>query len=42
MNWFRFHPGLDAGEAVSLVLNYITAYQMLHRFRAGRDRASAR
>jgi NADPH:quinone reductase-like Zn-dependent oxidoreductase len=23
--------GLDAGEAVSLVLNYITAYQMLHR-----------
>src|SRR5262252_8031820 len=24
-------PGLDPGEAVSLVLNYITAYQMLHR-----------
>jgi NADPH2:quinone reductase len=24
-------PGLDAGEAVSLILNYITAYQMLHR-----------
>jgi NADPH2:quinone reductase len=24
-------PELDAGEAVSLVLNYITAYQMLHR-----------
>jgi NADPH2:quinone reductase len=23
--------GLDAGEAVSLLLNYITAYQMLHR-----------
>jgi NADPH:quinone reductase-like Zn-dependent oxidoreductase len=23
--------GLDADEAVSLVLNYITAYQMLHR-----------
>jgi NADPH:quinone reductase len=23
--------GLDVGEAVSLVLNYITAYQMLHR-----------
>ncbi len=23
--------GMDAGEAVSLVLNYITAYQMLHR-----------
>ncbi|MCU7549007.1 medium chain dehydrogenase/reductase family protein [Chitinophagaceae bacterium LB-8] len=24
-------PGLDPSEAVSLVLNYITAYQMLHR-----------
>jgi NADPH:quinone reductase-like Zn-dependent oxidoreductase len=24
-------PGLDPGEAVSLVLNYATAYQMLHR-----------
>jgi NADPH:quinone reductase-like Zn-dependent oxidoreductase len=24
-------PGLDAAESVSLVLNYITAYQMLHR-----------
>jgi NADPH:quinone reductase len=24
-------PGLDAPEAVSLVLNYVTAYQMLHR-----------
>lgn len=24
-------PGLDAAETVSLVLNYITAYQMLHR-----------
>ena len=24
-------PGLDAAEAVSLVLNYITAYQMVHR-----------
>jgi NADPH:quinone reductase-like Zn-dependent oxidoreductase len=23
--------GLDSGEAVSLVLNYVTAYQMLHR-----------
>jgi hypothetical protein len=23
--------GLDAGEVVSLILNYITAYQMLHR-----------
>jgi NADPH:quinone reductase-like Zn-dependent oxidoreductase len=31
--------GLDAAEAVSLVLNYVTAYQMLHRvahLRAGR------
>jgi len=25
-------PGLDPGKAVSLVLNYITAYQMLHRY----------
>jgi NADPH:quinone reductase-like Zn-dependent oxidoreductase len=24
-------PGLDAAEAVALILNYITAYQMLHR-----------
>ncbi len=24
-------PGLDAAEAVSLMLNYVTAYQMLHR-----------
>lgn len=24
-------PGLDAGEAVAVVLNYITAYQMLYR-----------
>jgi NADPH:quinone reductase-like Zn-dependent oxidoreductase len=24
-------PGLDASEAVSLVLNYVTAYQMMHR-----------
>ncbi len=24
-------PGLDAAEAVSLVLNYVTAFQMLHR-----------
>ncbi|HEX6885426.1 MAG TPA: medium chain dehydrogenase/reductase family protein [Planctomycetota bacterium] len=24
-------PGLEAAEAVSLVLNYVTAYQMLHR-----------
>lgn len=24
-------PGLDSAEAVSLILNYVTAYQMLHR-----------
>ena len=24
-------PGVDAAEAVSLVLNYVTAYQMMHR-----------
>lgn len=24
-------PGLDVAEAVSLILNYVTAYQMLHR-----------
>ena len=24
-------PGVDAAEAVSLILNYITAYQMMHR-----------
>ena len=24
-------PGLDAAEAVALILNYVTAYQMLHR-----------
>src|SRR4029450_3754859 len=29
--------GLDAAEAVSLVLNYITAYQMLHRSAQGRS-----
>lgn len=33
-------PGLDAAEAVSLVLNYITAYQMLHR--SARVRAGQR
>jgi len=27
----RVPPGLDAAEAVSLVLNYTTAYQMMHR-----------
>src|SRR5690349_15738867 len=31
-------PGLDAAEAVSLVLNYITAYQMLHRSAKVRSR----
>ena len=25
------HEGLDSAEAVSLVLNYVTAYQMMHR-----------
>ena len=30
-NWVPVPSGLDAAEAVSLVLNYITAYQMLHR-----------
>jgi len=29
-------PGLDPAEAVSLILNYITAYQMLHRSAAMR------
>jgi NADPH:quinone reductase-like Zn-dependent oxidoreductase len=33
-------PGLDAAEAVSLILNYITAYQMLHR--SARVRAGQR
>jgi NADPH:quinone reductase-like Zn-dependent oxidoreductase len=33
-------PGLDAGEAVSLILNYVTAYQMLHR--AAKVRAGQR
>lgn len=27
----RVPPGIDPAEAVSLVLNYVTAYQMLHR-----------
>jgi NADPH:quinone reductase-like Zn-dependent oxidoreductase len=31
MSWYQFPIGLDHAEAVSLVLNYITAYQMLHR-----------
>ena len=29
--WVPLPSGLDPAEAVSLVLNYITAYQMLHR-----------
>src|SRR5690242_3590102 len=29
--WVPVPSGLDAAEAVSLVLNYVTAYQMLHR-----------
>jgi NADPH2:quinone reductase len=29
--WVPVPAGLDAAEAVSLVLNYVTAYQMLHR-----------
>ena len=35
----RVHDGVDAAEAVSLVLNYTTAQQMIHRvaqLRAGR------
>ena len=28
----RVPSGLDAAEAVSLILNYVTAYQMMHRF----------
>jgi NADPH:quinone reductase-like Zn-dependent oxidoreductase len=28
---FRVPPGLDPAEAVSLVLNYVTAYQLIHR-----------
>jgi len=34
-------PGLDAAEAVSLVLNYVTAYQMLHRSAHVRPRQRA-
>jgi len=36
----RVPPGLDAAEAVSLILNYVTAYQMLHR--SARVRAGQR
>jgi len=34
-------PGLDAAEAVSVVLNYVTAYQMLHHAAAVRSGQSA-
>jgi NADPH2:quinone reductase len=30
-DWVHVPEGLDAGETVSVVLNYVTAYQMLHR-----------
>ncbi|UKJ08704.1 medium chain dehydrogenase/reductase family protein [Solitalea lacus] len=30
-NLVHVPPGLNAAEAVSLILNYVTAYQMLHR-----------
>jgi NADPH:quinone reductase-like Zn-dependent oxidoreductase len=36
----RIPDGLDPAEAVSLVLNYITAYQMLHRSAAAKPRQS--
>ena len=36
----RVPPNLDPAEAVSLVLNYVTAYQMLHRV-AHAQKASA-
>lgn len=29
--WVRVPPGLDDAEAVALVLNYVTAYQAIHR-----------
>jgi NADPH2:quinone reductase len=29
--WVKVPPGLDDAEAVSLILNYVTAYQMIHR-----------
>lgn len=34
-------PGLDPAEAVSLILNYITAYQMMHRSARVRPRQRA-
>ena len=30
-HWVKVPPGLDDAEAVSLILNYVTAYQMIHR-----------
>lgn len=30
-DWVRVPPGLDDGEVVALVLNYVTAYQMIER-----------
>ncbi len=30
-HWVKVPPGLDAAEAVALILNYVTAYQMIHR-----------
>lgn len=30
-HWVKVPPGLDDAEVVSLILNYVTAYQMIHR-----------
>ncbi len=30
-HWVKVPEGLDAAEAVSLILNYVTAFQMIHR-----------
>jgi NADPH:quinone reductase-like Zn-dependent oxidoreductase len=30
-HWVKVPDGLDSAEAVSLILNYVTAYQMIHR-----------
>ena len=30
-HWIKVPPGLDAGEVVALILNYVTAYQAIHR-----------
>ncbi len=37
----RVPPGLDPAEAVCLILNYVTAYQMLHRSAQARPGESA-